>query len=282
MKKNRIILGILNIIILIISIIITIIRSNLLKLDYSNYYIHISIDDTIDIFEDITINENRYDSIFENGTLNFCKNMHDEYGAVFSFYVFYENNNFNLNNCTNKFKNEFISNSDWLKFNFHANDSKQNFNEMFVLDFEKKYEKAFQDLVNIVGTESIDSSTRLTMFTGNEEILNYLSKDTKIFYTPDDKRKAYYFDENISNEIFNEELYVDNNIMFIKSDLRLDDTENPFFDIYKIVNNSNDNRIEIFTHEWLLNSNNLKSDSLWKIEEICNFAQKYNLRFSFN
>ena len=45
------------------------------------------------------------------------KDLHDSYGAVISFYVFYddgESDGFNLSKTTNKFTADFTDNSNWL------------------------------------------------------------------------------------------------------------------------------------------------------------------------
>ena len=51
-------------------------------------YIHFSIGDVIDIFADIT--HNSYNSIFENKTLKYLKELNELYGSKFSMYCFYE------------------------------------------------------------------------------------------------------------------------------------------------------------------------------------------------
>ena len=49
---------------------------------------HFSVDDTINIFIDLT--NHSYDSIFENETLNFFRCMHEQYGGKVTFYCYYE------------------------------------------------------------------------------------------------------------------------------------------------------------------------------------------------
>ena len=89
-------------------------------------YIHFSIDDSNDIFADLTAHSDYYDSIFQNQKLRYVKDLHDKYGIVVSFYVFYswnvEKGMFSLSECTNRFKDEFTENAGWLRFGFHAKD----------------------------------------------------------------------------------------------------------------------------------------------------------------
>ena len=55
--------------------------------------------------------------------------LHNKYGIVITFYVYYEDieSSFNLSKCTDKFKNEFSKNSDWMRFGFHTLNSETNY-----------------------------------------------------------------------------------------------------------------------------------------------------------
>lgn len=87
-----------------------------------NKKVHISIDDTINIFEDLNSNCDYYKSIFDNKSLNLLKTLHDKYNIIFHLYCFYENldASFKLEFCTDKFKKEFKKNRGWIKINFHG------------------------------------------------------------------------------------------------------------------------------------------------------------------
>lgn len=73
---------------------------------------HLSFDDVINVFRDLTINESNYNSLFENSTLGWLKELHEKYGIVVSCFVYYRDGDFCLENCTTKFKTEFENNSD--------------------------------------------------------------------------------------------------------------------------------------------------------------------------
>ncbi len=278
----RRILSILVALCIIGAIAVTAFRYNWMDSDYSDYKIHISIDDTGDIFSDLTTNENKYDSIFDNPTLAFCKEMHDEYGAVFSFYVFGEWNGFLLANCTNRFRNEFSENSEWLRFNYHAYDSHEDLNTTDFTSFENGYDCVMTSLINIVSENAIDNATRLSMFSGSKAVMEIIAKDTKIFYTADDNRNSYYFDETLSEQVFKNGEYSEDGILFIKTDLRLDNTELPILSVHRLLSNDSDKRIEVFTHEWLMDQGGLKSLSIWKIREICRYAFYHHMQFEFD
>lgn len=92
----------------------------------------ISSDDNILFLHDITQNKDIYTSIFDNPYLSVYKKAHDLFGAKVHLNLFYEFNqdsaqdyekkrqNFDLSMMTDKFKNEWEKNSDWLKLSFHA------------------------------------------------------------------------------------------------------------------------------------------------------------------
>jgi len=102
-----------------------------LPMAYNKY--RLFSDDNILFLADINANKDVYKSIFDNEYLSIYKKAHDLYGAKVHINLFYEFNEasaksfgddrpyFNLSMMTDRFKDEFIANSDWLKLAFHAN-----------------------------------------------------------------------------------------------------------------------------------------------------------------
>lgn len=93
-----------------------------LKNGYKKY--RISLDDVIWLFQDLTERQNEYKSMFEHPYLDWLKSIHDEFGTKFHLNVYYEtdrNGGFNLTQMTDKYKKEWIANSDWMRLSFHAN-----------------------------------------------------------------------------------------------------------------------------------------------------------------
>ncbi len=92
----------------------------------------VSSDDNILFLQDITANKDKYTSIFDNSYLAVYKKAHDLYGAKVHLNLFYESNEetmacfgikrdrFDLSMMTDKFRDEFRANADWLKLAFHA------------------------------------------------------------------------------------------------------------------------------------------------------------------
>ncbi len=92
----------------------------------------LSSDDNILFLQNITRNRDTYTSIFDDPYLAIYKKAHDLYGARVHLNLFYEFNPeeahfgdknreyFNLSMMTDKFRDEFRANSDWLKLSFHS------------------------------------------------------------------------------------------------------------------------------------------------------------------
>ena len=77
----------------------------------------------------------------------------------------------------------------------------------------------------------------------------------------------------IKDSIQDDELGID----FIHTDLRLDYCVNPFYALFNLRNASN---IEIFTHEWLINSG--KADSVLKLEEVGRHIKYYGGKYTYS
>lgn len=82
-----------------------------------------SLDDNIWFLYNLTANKDKYSSMFEDPYLALLKRIHDEYGSVFHINIYYEDPKygFNLSEMTDKYKDEWRNNSDWLRLSFHAN-----------------------------------------------------------------------------------------------------------------------------------------------------------------
>ena len=87
--------------------------------NFANKY-RFSFDDNIWFLQDINTNAGRYTSIFQNPYLGMLKKMHDTYGTKIHLNLFYETDGFNLSRMTDKYKNEWKDNADWIRLSFHA------------------------------------------------------------------------------------------------------------------------------------------------------------------
>ena len=133
----------------------------------------VSSDDNILFLQDLTKNKDKYNSIFENPYLAVYKKAHDLYGAKVHLNLFYEfipnvhfkehTEYFNLTMMTDKFKDEFSANSDWLKLAFHANSEFPD--EPYKnTTFEQMTEdciKVCREIIRFAGKECINDTTTI-------------------------------------------------------------------------------------------------------------------------
>lgn len=90
----------------------------------------LSVDDNILFLEDLTRNQRRYHSLFENPYLALYRSVHEETGACVHLNLFYETGDlsafsgerpyFNLSMMTSRFREEWRANADWLRLSFHS------------------------------------------------------------------------------------------------------------------------------------------------------------------
>lgn len=240
----------------------------------------LSFDDAILLFEDI--NKKQYDSIFQNATLSWYKELHDKYGVVISCYCYYEDGDFNLSQMTDKYCNQFASNSDWLRFGFHTINGQKNYKEG---DIAADYKKTIQELERIVGADSIDNVVRLQMFQGSYDEIKELTKLSNQpivgLLTSDDNRQSYYLDAEDNKYIYcHDELYdSDTGLYLFSTDFRTEYVDNIHFKLRELDKDSWNNQtgdLVVFSHEWALSMENKE-----KIEAVCKYAKGKGYKFEF-
>ncbi|WP_294015803.1 hypothetical protein [uncultured Treponema sp.] len=213
--------------------------------------IHFSVDDVIGCFENLTRNENRYDSAFDEPFLAYIKSLHEKYNARVSLYCFYEKEGFSLADCTEKFADEFKESSGWLKFGFHAEKSaKGNTFDgggygMFVSQIER-----------ITGAfDCITRTVRLDYFSGDKRFVESISDGNtecgirQLLCADSSSRDSYYLDSVQKRELNKNEMLFADNLAFVKTDFRFDDIKN-FKKLFS--ENKDESEVVVFTHEWLL------------------------------
>lgn len=249
----------------------------------SNKYAHFSIDDTIKIFKDLYRNQEKYNSIFQNDTLKYLKELNDTYGIVVSCYCWYEDNGFNLSMMPDKYREEFKENSNWLKFGFHAYDTNTNYTtDSDPTKLLEDYNKTVNEIIRITGTsDSIDNIIRLHYYSGSKECIESIKNTDngiKGLLTADDfETKSYYFDNNISQIIYSNDIYIDNSLYFINTDFRVENMENIEEELKSNQGTNKSNMLIFFTHEWKLNNIKIKND----IESICTYIINNGYVFDF-
>lgn len=77
-----------------------------------------TVDDNIRFLKEI--NERRYESLFEHPYLAMYKRLHEKYGLRVQLNLFYECPDFDLSQMTDRYRDEWATNADWLKLSFHS------------------------------------------------------------------------------------------------------------------------------------------------------------------
>lgn len=246
-------------------------------------YIHFSVDDCIDIFQDLTVNEQMYQSCFEQPKLKFVKELHEKYDAVFSFYCFYtwdiEKDGFTLSDATAAFSDEFESEADWLKFGFHAADC-NSYKNQDSDEFKDYYEKTVDELTRITSDKNISTFLRLDRYTASSQDVSILHKKggQGLFISTDQSKQSYDLSEDEKSICYKNDWYEDEiGMYYTPTDVSLENIESDsrFYDILESVYNHP--QIIVFTHEWIMDDKNVEKYMLW----FAQFANDANISFAF-
>ncbi len=139
------------------------------KLNNPTGIYRLSSDDNILFLQDINKNKDTYTSIFDNPYLAMYKEAHDKYGATIQLNIHWEfkptteffsdesREYFNLSMMTDKFKDEFIANSDWLRLSFHAKEP-QDFMPYVNTDMKtisQDAEEIYREVIRFAGKETL-------------------------------------------------------------------------------------------------------------------------------
>lgn len=155
------------------------------------------------------------------------KKLHDDYGAVFTlfncFNAYSKDSSYNISNLPDRYAEEFKTNSDWLKFAFHAENDKATYGTTSatssgVLATSEQsaasYNKFISAIMKATGNnaDSIDTVTRLGFFSGNNDNVSAMQNcehGITGLLTADDTRLSYYFDNELNDYIIANNDYYD-------------------------------------------------------------------------
>ncbi|MCQ2514705.1 MAG: hypothetical protein MJ089_06435 [Ruminococcus sp.] len=254
-------------------------------------YIHFSIDVVNTLFEDLTNNQSKYNSIFEQPILSFAQKLHEKYGTVFSFYVFYSwdvnSGLFSLADATDKYAKEFSDNAEWLKFGFYAKDAKS-YNHTNVSEVIDYYHKTLIEIKRITGSDkSIDEFIRLDRYSADEKVVKELIKvgvkGLLITEPNDESRICYNLTDGQQKVCFEEDWYCNEGMYYTPTDIRLENI-NSDDDFYSLLNDVYmQKRIIIFTHEIYLDDfSKVENEQVMKyMTWLAEFAYETNMRFDY-
>lgn len=254
----------------------------------SRAMIHFSIDDTYYILNDLAANADRWSTIFDHPHLHFLKSLHEQYGLTVSLYCFYQSHESNLTVVPDCYREDFVRNSEWLKWGFHARDNASRYHSTTSEQARRDYEDVMGELVRITGAvECLDRMPRLHFFTGNRESLCAM-RDAKNgiwgVLAPDDGRNAYFLDEKLSRTIRDNGIYIDSDteLYFFPTDIRLEHIDNiaeviPHMEHCLFDSKREKHLLVVFTHEVRLSEQSIRH----KITDLCLFACEQGVTFGF-
>ena len=227
--------------------------------------IHISIDDVKGIFKAL-IKESP-SSVFETRTLAFLRDMHRKYGTTFTLYCTYQHDGYSLSGVTDKYRDEFISNSDWLKFGFHCYDEADDYSKAETDDFARKYNSFITEIKRVTGQNEELTALRIHGFAGNEDVCRVLwANGVEVLFASDDNRSNYYLTEQQNSNLNNKLQIFDaaTGLKFYKSCTRLEKAD----ELGEVIRRYRELQVDyvpVFTHEWLLDDAEIRG----KLETIC-------------
>lgn len=203
----------------------------------------ISTDDNIWFLKDLTQNSNIYKSIFDNPYIKVFKDVHDKYGTKVHFNLFYQTEDFNLSQMTDKFKSEWQANSDWIKFTFHSlQEFPDNpYNDATFEQMKNDYLLVTNEIIRFAGKELLSPITtthwgsatiqaaRALRTLGIKGLVGYFKYDAE-----GNPVASYYADNELIDHVSMRDAWKDNleDIMYIRHDIVLDSVKLENIDNY--------------------------------------------------
>ena len=236
------------------------------QIDENAKYMHLyklvnfSIDDFYISLKDITDNSSIYNSIFENTTFNFLKELHDNYGAIVTLNLYEVDSNYNVSNVTTKFKKEFEENSNWLKFTWHTHAATTDYSVVSAENMANSLMNTKKAVINFAGEKSWSNVVRLNYFKGTDNIIKKM-KDLGIIgvLTADDDRISCGLQEDENNYLKTKGILFKNNMTYLKTYMRYEKIGTDYTIDEKLLELKNVYYFATFTHENYLSRTTIKN-----------------------
>ena len=202
----------------------------------------LSSDDNILFLQDITAHQEEYRSIFDNPYLAVYKKAHELYGAKVHLNLFYafdraaaasfsgERPDFDLSMMTGRFREEFIANSHWLKFSFHARSELPDCPYRYA-DGEtvrRDCEAVHREIIRFAGRESLSVGTTTVHWgEATEEGVRALRqlgyRAMTGYFIPGEFPVAYYAPKDLIDYVYHRDFWKDRetDVVFGRIDLVL-------------------------------------------------------------
>lgn len=235
---------------------------------------HYSISDALRVLQEIE--SKGYENIFEHQLFGFLKHLHESYGTKVTLFLFYKDASFDLTSMSEKYKEEFIENSDWLRFGFHAIDGRSYpYAKSGYVKAKRDYLKIKNEVVRYAGEESWSNVVRSGYCSGsNEAVAAWRDCGVSLLLTCRPITGLYYFGggdswlgilwdkirrmgklDEVYKYIFNNDYWIDydRSIAFVTLDVLIEkerDVTGKLGQIYKYRNRAE--IIDVAVHEYAL------------------------------
>lgn len=221
-----------------------------------------SLDDNIWWLRDLAENAGIYKSLFDNKFLAFFKKLHDTFGTKVHFNLYYQDGDFNLSMMPDKYKDEFIANSDWIALTFHAlaNDPDRPYEDT---TYEKIYThcKMVTDEIKRFAREEILSDYTTVHWgavnrEGCKALKDFGFKGLVGYFEMVDGKPlvSYYFDKEYVDHVNQRDIWRDTEfgLTFVKNDMVVNcfDKKDVLPHLEKVLSNPHTSAfIELMIHE---------------------------------
>lgn len=207
------------------------------KKAYKKY--RLAIDDIIWSMRDLAVNKDVYASLFDCPFFALFKRLHDDFGTCVHMNIYYTDiyntfgDCFDLTMVPDKYRDEFIANSGWLKLTFHAhNDTAHIYREAPYSTVYRDFCLTTKELVRICGAETVRTSANGLHY-GETNVegaraLRACGVNCLVGYFKLDKQGvpivSYYLNPEQTTHCFDRDFWVDNKegIIFSKDKMVID------------------------------------------------------------
>lgn len=251
--------------------------------------IHISFDDVVACI--MNLSTNSYSSLFDEPFFGWLEEMHSEYGARFSLYIY---DLTRLAAVPATYKQEFFDARDWLKFGMHAKSSGYNYAAGTYADAQADWNSLVENVVRITGShQSLDRIPRLHNFAGNLESVTGMrdgNSGALGFLGADDSRLSYHLTEEQNNILIERSEFTDsdNRLIVFRTNYRgelLGAADGMYEKMEAFMNNPAYSNcfspFVWFTHEPYVYKNSSLTEYARNVEDVCRFASDYNIPFVY-
>jgi len=238
------------------------------KKAYKKY--RLAIDDIIWSMRDLAVNKDVYKSLFDCPFFALFKRLNDDYGTCVHMNIYYTDvydtfgDGFDLTMVPDKYRDEFIANSHWLKLTFHAYDDTEHiYREAPYSTVFNDFCKVTKELIRIAGEPTVRTSANGLHY-GETNVygaraLRACGVNCLVGYFKLDKNGvpivSYYLDPEHTTHCFDRDFWVDNKegIIFSKDKMVIDqfalDKINDRLDYLKVERPTEMGTLNFVTHE---------------------------------